>query len=147
MQILKYELNYNIEKPVSTYLANLIAKTERALRFLDTKMQSTYRFMAAKKLKQIIDSSGRSNVLQKRQLYVVKELDKKLATEDAIVTQTDKWKTIVTIYFKDYSEKVHSFLTANDLNTLAKDLTESFQKLIHKTLQESNLIIDKRQIK
>jgi len=90
MQILKYELNYNIEKPVSTYLANLIAKTERALRFLDTKMQSTYRFMAAKKLKQIIDSSGRSNVLQKRQLYVVKELDKKLATEDAIVTQTDK---------------------------------------------------------
>jgi len=29
-------------------------------------MQNTYRFMAAKKLKQIIDSNGRSNVLQKR---------------------------------------------------------------------------------
>jgi hypothetical protein len=46
--------------------------------------------MAAKKLKQIVNSSGRSNVLQKRQLYVVKELDKKLVTEDAIVTQADK---------------------------------------------------------
>jgi hypothetical protein len=78
---------------------------------------------------------------------VVKELDKKLVTEDAIVTQADKWKTIVTIYSKDYSEKVHSFLTANNLNTLAKDPTESFQKLIHKKLQGCNLIIDKRQIK
>ena len=30
-----------------------------------------------KKLKQIINSSGRANVLQKRQIYVVKELDKR----------------------------------------------------------------------
>jgi len=48
--------------------------------------------MAAKKLKQIIDSAGRSNVLQKRQLYVVKELNKKLATENAIITQQSSLK-------------------------------------------------------
>jgi len=58
-------------------------------------MQNTYRFMAAKKLKQIIDSAGRSNVLQKRQLYVVKALNKKLAAENAIIAQADKGKTIV----------------------------------------------------
>ena len=76
MHILKYGLNYSIEKPVSTYLANVIAETERAIKLLDTKMLNTYRFTAAKELKQIIDSAGRSNVLQKRQLYVVKELNK-----------------------------------------------------------------------
>jgi hypothetical protein len=32
-----------------TYLANPVAETERAIRFLDTKLQNTYRFMAAKK--------------------------------------------------------------------------------------------------
>jgi len=42
---------------------------------------------------------------------------------------------------------VQSFLTDNNFNTLAKDPTKKFQKLINKTLQESNLIIDKRQIK
>jgi hypothetical protein len=103
--------------------------------------------MAAKTLKQIIDSSGRSNVLQKIQLYVVKDLDKKLATETAIITQADKGKTIVIIYSKEYSENAHSFLTANNFNTLTEDPTEKFQKLIYKTMQESNLIIDKRQVK
>jgi len=78
---------------------------------------------------------------------VVKELNKKLATENAIITQADKGKIIVVIYSKEYSEKVQSFLTANNFNTLAKDPTEKFKKLIHKTLQEINLIIDKRQIK
>jgi pantothenate kinase len=37
MQLLKYGLNYSIEKTVSTYLANLIAETERAIRLLDKK--------------------------------------------------------------------------------------------------------------
>jgi len=77
----------------------------------------------------------------------VKELNKKLATENAIVTQTDKGKTIVIINSKEYFKKVHSFLTANNFNTLIKDPTEKFQKLIYKTMQECNLIIDKRQIK
>jgi hypothetical protein len=65
MQLLKYGLNCSIEKLTSTYLANLIAETERTTRLLATKMQNIYRFMAAKKLKQKVDSSGRSNVLQK----------------------------------------------------------------------------------
>jgi len=59
---------------------------------------------------------------------VVKELNKKLATENAIITQADEGKTIVIIYSKEYSEKVQSFLTANNFNTLAKDPTEKFKK-------------------
>jgi hypothetical protein len=147
MQLFKYGLNYSIEKLTSTYLANLIAETERATRLLATKMQNIYRFMTAKKLRQNVDSSGRSNVLPKRQLYVVKGLNKKHAAENAIITQADKDKTIVIIYSKEYSEKVHSFLTSNNCNILTKDRTEKFQKQIRKTVQESNQIIDKRQIK
>jgi len=84
--------------------------------------------MAAKKKKQIIDSAGRSNVLQKRQLYVVKELNKNIATENEIITQADKGKTLVIIYSKEYSVEVQSFLTANNFNSLVKDPTEKFKK-------------------
>jgi len=33
MQLLKYGLNYSIERPASTYAANLIAETEKAMTF------------------------------------------------------------------------------------------------------------------
>jgi len=70
-------------------------------------MQNTYRIMATNKLKQIINSKGQNNVLQKRQLHMMKELNKKLTTENAIITQADKGKTIVIINSNEYSEKVH----------------------------------------
>ena len=77
----------------------------------------------------------------------MKELNKKFTTENAIITQADKGKTILIINSNEYSEKVHSFLNANNFNILTKDPTEKFHNLIHKTMQESNLIIDKKQIK
>ena len=63
--------------------------------------------MATNKLKQIINSKGQNNVLQKRQLHMMKELNKKLTTENAIITQADKGKTIVIINSNEYSEKAH----------------------------------------
>ena len=48
-------LNYSIERPTSTYAANLIVETEQAIRLLDVKLQNTYRFMAMNKLKQIVN--------------------------------------------------------------------------------------------
>jgi hypothetical protein len=62
-------------------IAKLITETERAIRLLDIKMQNTYRFMATKKLKQIINSTKQTNVFQKRQLHVLKGLNKKLITD------------------------------------------------------------------
>jgi hypothetical protein len=47
MQLLKYGLHYSIEKPtVTTYLASLLAETERAIKLLDGKVQNTYRILA-----------------------------------------------------------------------------------------------------
>jgi len=66
MQLLKYGLNYNTERSISSYIANLTAETERAVRLLDVKMQNTHRIMATNKLKQIINSKGQNNVLKKK---------------------------------------------------------------------------------
>jgi len=103
--------------------------------------------MATNKLKQIINSNSQNNVLQKGQLHALKELNKKLTTENAIITQADKGKMIVILNSNEYSEKVHFFLTANNFNILTKDLTEKFHNVVHRTMQKSNLIIDKKQIK
>jgi len=70
-----------------------------------------------------------------------------LTTENAIVTQANKEKTIVIIHSNEYSEKVNSFLLVNNFNTLTRDPTEKFQKSIHKAIQDCNLIVDKCQIK
>jgi len=78
---------------------------------------------------------------------VLKELNIKLTTDNAIVTQANKGKTIVIINSNEYSEEVNSFLWASNFNTLTKDPTDKFQKSIHRARQDCNLIIDKRQIK
>jgi hypothetical protein len=136
-----------MEQPTSTYMANLIAETERAIRLLDVKEQKAYRILATQKLKQINNSPNYSNVLQKRQFYVIKGINKKLITENAIITQADKGKTIVIINHDEYSKKVNDFISANNSRTLTKNPTERFKKSIHKDMQESNLIIDKHRIK
>ena len=110
------------------------ANSTQTIRLLDAKLQNTYRFMASKKLKQIINSTSQTNILQKRHLHVMKELNKKLTTQNAIVTQADKGKTILIIDSKEYAEKVQSFLTTNNFNTLTKDPTNKFQKLMNRTI-------------
>jgi hypothetical protein len=146
-QMLNYGLNYCIERPVTAYFTNLLAETERAIKLLDGKMQNTYRLLATNKLKQIINSTNQQNATLKRQLHIMKKLKQKLATENAIITQADKGKTVVIINSDEYSRKIHSFLTTNNFSTITRDPTDRYQKHILKTIQECSLIIDKRQIK
>jgi len=44
--------------------------------------------------------------------------------------------TLQNNFSNQYSEIVHSFLTANNFNILTKDPTEKFHNLIHKTMQK-----------
>jgi hypothetical protein len=77
----------------------------------------------------------------------MKKLNQKLATENAIITQADKGKTIVIINKEEYSQKIYIFLTTNNFNTLTRDPADRYQKLITKTMQDCKMIIDKQQIK
>ena len=92
IELLNYGLQYSIERPLTTYCTNLLIETERAIKLLDTKLQNSNHIVAANKLKQFINSGNLYNILQKRRLYITKQLNKKLVTENAILVQADKSK-------------------------------------------------------
>jgi predicted ribonuclease toxin of YeeF-YezG toxin-antitoxin module len=77
---------------------------------------------------------------------VIKGIKKKLTVENAVVTQADKGKTTVIINHNKYSKKVNDFISANNFKIMTRNPTEKLQKLIHKVMQECNLIIDKCRI-
>ena len=43
--------------------------------------------------------------------------------------------------------KVHTFITDNTFHLIQNDPTSKYQQLLHRTLQQCNLIIDKKKIK
>jgi hypothetical protein len=113
MALLKHGLQHSIEKPLRTYWINLIIETEQAVKLLDVKMQNPFWILATKKLKQIFNSNSHYNATQKRQAYIIKNLNHGLVTENAITVKADKGKTTIIIYSDDYSKKLHNFLTEN----------------------------------
>ena len=72
----------------------------------------------------------------------MKQLRNKLVTENEMPIQADKGKTTIIITLDAYSDWVHAFLAASNFPILTKDPTNKYQALIHKTLQQSSLIID-----
>ena len=105
MALLNHGLQHGIEKPLKTYWTNLTIGTEQAIKLLDVKMQNPFRILAAKKLKQIFNSNSHCNATQKRQAYIIKNLNHRLVTENAIIVKADKGKTTVIIYSDDYLKK------------------------------------------
>jgi hypothetical protein len=53
----------------------------------------------------------------------VRQIKQKLVTGNAILTQADKGRTMVTITKDAYTDKVHTFLTNNNFPTMPKDPT------------------------
>jgi hypothetical protein len=64
MEIFNYGFQHSIDRLLTSYLINLVIETERVVKLLDTKLQNSYRFMAANRLKQI-NSVNHYNPLQK----------------------------------------------------------------------------------
>ena len=143
--LLNNGLQHSIEEPLKKYWINLIMETEQAIRKLDNKLQAPYRILATKKLRQLRASNQNNNVMAKRQTHILKGINNKLEKENATVVKADKGKTCVIIYTDEYNKKVHKFLNENNFQKLPKDPTDKYQKLITKTLQHSDLIIDKKQ--
>jgi hypothetical protein len=91
-------------------------------------------------------SSSHQNPLARRQTYLINSINNKLKKENAIVANADKGKIIAIIYTKDYNDEVQDFLTNNNFQQIPKHPTNKYQQ-ITKTLQNSNLIVQKNQIK
>jgi len=64
-----------------------------------------------------------------------------------MITQADKGRTLVIIYKEDYHNKVHTFLTNNNFQTIPKNPTNKYQKQITQTIKQCNLIFHKEQNK
>jgi hypothetical protein len=80
-------------------------------------------------------------------LYIINRIKQKIIEGNAILTQADKDKTIVIIYKQDYDQKIHSLLTENEIHSIPKNPINKDCKIIRDTLQKSNLIFTKEQIK
>jgi len=143
MSILDMGLQYSIEKPLNVIWNDMIIETEIAIRKLDTRLQNTYRILAAKKLSQINNTMTPHNIQAKRHNHVLRNIQTKLTQNNAIITKADKGRTTVIIYITDYDTKVHNFITKNNYNTLPKDPTNKYQQLITTTLKQCSSIIDK----
>ena len=64
-----------------------------------------------------------------------------------MITQADKWKTIVIIYKQVYHNKVHTFLTENKFQAIPDNPTNKYQTQITQDIKKCNLMINKGQIK
>ena len=122
-------------------------ETERAIRLLEPKLQDPYRILVAKRIQQISNSSNKNGGNQKRQAHILKGINNKLTTENAMIVRAGKSRTVIIINTDEYNTKVQNFLRENNFHTLQKDPTEKDHITLQKILQQSNLIIDKKMIK
>jgi hypothetical protein len=71
---------YAIEKNPKQYINELIIDTENAIKYLHNGIQNTFRYLAAKKIKQI-GESNRHNIIQKKTSIQRKPNKENTATE------------------------------------------------------------------
>ena len=96
INILSLGPNYAIEKEPKKYISELIVDTEVAIRQLEPKFQNTYRYLAAKQIKQIL-ASNRHNALHKHHQYSINKIKKVLENYNLTLIKADKSKAIVII--------------------------------------------------
>ena len=66
--------------------------------------------------------------IHKRQLYVLKNLKKKLISNNVILVPANEGRTIVAVDNAVYEEKINDFLKSNQFATLTRDPTEKYKK-------------------
>ena len=66
------------------------------------------------------------NALHSRQVYVIKQLRRKLQTRNGIVAPADKSKTVVITYNNTYQSKMNNIPITNHFLVLHKDPTNKY---------------------
>jgi hypothetical protein len=69
--------------------------------------------LATKKLKQTYNSDKTEGATHKRHNHILGRIKHKQTTNNAIIAQAEKGKTLVIIYQQDYNEKVYNFINEN----------------------------------
>jgi hypothetical protein len=88
--------NYALGCQPKHFLKDLIIDTENAIQHLDNNLHNVYRFIANKKITQIV-SSATMNYAHKRKLCVAKQIRSKLLQHNLTIAKADKGKTLIII--------------------------------------------------
>jgi hypothetical protein len=139
---LKLGPQYAIEKNPKQFINELIIDTENAIRHLQSNIQNTFRYMAAKKIKQIKESN-RHNTIHKRYQYNINQMKKILQHNNLTIAKADKSKAIVVIDKTTLEQKIDTFIQENNIMKLNKDPTDSYHRQIQQTMQKCKNLIDK----
>jgi hypothetical protein len=134
-KVMELGLQYNMETTSREWFQNLIIDTETAIGQLEEKAQDAFQHLAHNKLRKILQEKTTVNNVHKRQTYVLKQIRKKLHLQKAMIAPADKGKTLVIIYNNDYNNKISSFLNNSTFNTLHKDPTEKYHKVMFNPTQ------------
>jgi 7-keto-8-aminopelargonate synthetase-like enzyme len=94
---------------------------------LHPKIQNTFRYLAAKKIKQI-KTTNIQNTLYKRLQHNLSQIRSLLKKNNLTITKADKSKTIVIINKDVLKQKVNTFIQENHITRLNKDPTDNYQK-------------------
>jgi hypothetical protein len=65
INLLNQGLKHSTENRLKTYWTDLLMETERAIKLLDVKLRNPFRILAAKKLKQTVNSNNQNGGKQK----------------------------------------------------------------------------------
>jgi DNA-binding transcriptional MerR regulator len=137
---------YAIERNPEFYINELIIDTENAIRHLHNSIQNTFHHLAAKKIKQI-KASNRHNTMHKRHQYNINQIKKILQHNNLTVAKANKNKAIVIMDKEVLRQKIDTFIQENNIMMLSKDPTESYQKLLQKTMQKCEDLVEKNTCK
>jgi stalled ribosome rescue protein Dom34 len=136
-EILSLRNSYAIEKKPKKYINELIVDTE------EPKIQNTYRYLAAKQIKQIINSN-RHNIHHKRQQYNINQIKKILEDNNLTLVKADKSNAVVIINSGKLEEKFNEFIREKITELLNKDPPRRIPQTSSKIHPKSNILIDNR---
>ena len=105
-------------------------------------MQNTYRHLAAKQIKQTLNSN-RHKTHHKRQQYSINQIKRILENNNPTLVNAVKSKAVVIMDKGKSEEKVNNFIKENNMKLLNKDPTDMYHIQILQTIQKSNILIDK----
>jgi hypothetical protein len=146
LNTLNLGFQYGMEKHPKNFVNTLIIETENAIRQLDPSLQSAYRHLACKKVKQI-KNTNYYNTSHKTYHHNLQQIKQILIHNNLSIVKADKGKAIVIIHTDQLQHKINSFMQDNNIAQLRKDPTELYQKKIQQAVSKSGMVISKSQQK
>jgi hypothetical protein len=92
-------------------------------------------------------SKENRNNKYKTEWNVIRNIKQKVESNNLIVTQADKGKTIVILQKQMYDQYIQDFLNLNNFVPLPQDPTEHFHKKIQTVVKQCNNVIHKQKCK